>query len=141
MAREAAPSMQIGVAADGGLPLPWLGAALDAAAALAGAHALRALAHRFGKGFLADLGDALGVGLARDARACGVALVVGIAGARAALFALGRRGAGAASHDSDGQNSAQARTGVLQIVHGDLPFGNNGGGGGRHGSARCCALL
>lgn len=40
MAREAAPSMQIGVAADGGLPLPWLGAALDAAAALAGAHAL-----------------------------------------------------------------------------------------------------
>ena len=40
MAKDLAPSLQIGVAADGALPLPWLGDALAQAAALAGAHAV-----------------------------------------------------------------------------------------------------
>lgn len=40
MAKEAPPPLQIGVAADGRLPLPWLGDMLAASAALAGAHAL-----------------------------------------------------------------------------------------------------
>jgi DNA polymerase-3 subunit delta' len=40
MAKEAPPPLQIGVAADGRLPLPWLGDTLAASAALAGAHAL-----------------------------------------------------------------------------------------------------
>ncbi|OGB00353.1 MAG: DNA polymerase III subunit delta' [Burkholderiales bacterium RIFCSPHIGHO2_12_FULL_69_20] len=40
MAKEATQTVQIGVAADGRLPLPWLGETLAASAALAGAHAL-----------------------------------------------------------------------------------------------------
>lgn len=40
MAKEPTITVQIGVSADGRLPLPWLGEPLAAAAALAGAHAL-----------------------------------------------------------------------------------------------------
>ena len=40
MAKDSLPSMPIGVAADGSLPLPWLSAALAQAGALAQAHAL-----------------------------------------------------------------------------------------------------
>lgn len=40
MAKPSAATVQIGVAADGRLPLPWLGDALSASATLAGAHAL-----------------------------------------------------------------------------------------------------
>ncbi len=40
MAKDAAAHMAVGIGADGQLPLPWLGAALSASAALAGAHAV-----------------------------------------------------------------------------------------------------
>jgi DNA polymerase-3 subunit delta' len=40
MAKEQPPVLQVGVSADGRLPLPWLGDALAVSASLAGAHAL-----------------------------------------------------------------------------------------------------